>query len=142
MDISKIPDKLNERINKALDNFLDIHSTKEILELNRDYLKGNNSFYRKFDFINQGITWYTTEEGGYFYYFLNLRWIILLSYIIHEYSEEYDDYCLGQINRYLAFAAPPFLQIGLSSKYTSVECRRMYCCYLNKIKKIKEIFGN
>ena len=139
MDIGNIPEELNKRINNAIDSFLKAHKTGETGRINIECVKKSRDLQVKFNMINKYILWASTKEGHYFYYFLNLRWAIFLSYIIHEFNNKYDYYCLGKIDEYFDYVSYPFDD---ADTYKTKGYTRMYKHFSEKIKKIGTIFGN
>ena len=138
-----IDDKeLASKIATLLKNFLKLHETEATENIGKrriDY----TDLYEDFDIFNKYISWYATKEGAPYYYFLNLRWVIALAYLCHEHSKEYDNFCLGEINKYYRYSIGDFGTVSFKNlKYTKGQCQRKYMYYTEKIKKISEIFGN
>lgn len=122
--------------------FLEKHQTKSTKSL-KPLIHYCTDLHDLFDFFNRNIYWYNTVEGGLYYYFLNLRWVIALSYFCHEHSKDYDNLCLEQLNRYYKFSNENASGVYFGSfNYTIEEYRRLYRYYAHKMKKIKEIFGS
>lgn len=132
--------RLISRIAKLFEHFTDCHQTSAILRI-----KGKTLDYsdldEMFDVFNRNIRWSGAKEGYGYYYFLNLRWAIGLSYVCHSFSNRYDDYCLEKIQTFrdfcCSFEGKEFLNLGYSER----KCTSLRKYYVKKIRKIEELFG-
>jgi hypothetical protein len=137
-----IDNELASKISKLLKNFLEIHKTEETERISKCVIEFNN-LYSVFDIFNKNISWYATKDGAPYYYFINLRWVIALTYLCHEHSMKYDKFCLKQIRKYYAFCGSNFSTVIFGYfKYNREDCIRKLRYYTKKIEKIEKIFGN
>ena len=132
---------LISRIANLFEHFTDCHQTTAILRIKEKKLDYSD-LGEMLDVFNCNIAWNGTKEGYAYYYFLNLRWAIGLSYVCHSFSDEYDDYCLDKINTFqnfcYSFIGKGFMNLG----YTERKCTLLHKHYAEKIRKIEELFGN
>lgn len=121
--------------------FTDHHQTDAILKIKEKTLDYSD-LDEMFDVFNYNIGWNATKEGHPYYYFLNLRWAIGLFYLCHNFSNEYDNYCLEKIRNYYTFCRDfdnyNFRKLG----YTKKQCVLLHEHYTKKIEKIEKLFGN
>lgn len=132
---------LISRIANLFEHFTDCHQTSAILKIKEKTLDYSD-LGEMFDVFNHSIHWSGTREGYAYYYFLNLRWTIGLSYVCHSFSNRYDDYCLKKIKNFqgfcLSFRDKGFMNLG----YTERKCTLLHKHYAEKIRKIEELFGH
>ena len=137
MDTNK---ELIPKIADLYEKYIKSHPTyamKKVKEFTIDF--GNLD--KVFDVFNYHIGWGGTKEGHSYYYILNMRWVIELSYLCHEFSNEYDNYCLGKIDYYYKFSTKSGYSFKKGVRYTRQQFIAHYEFYTKKIEKIKEIFG-
>ena len=86
--------------------------------------------------FNEKIRWASTKEGYVYYYILNLRWVLGITYLCIEHSMIDYPYCINALNKYVTYHYS-----GLTE-----EDRKKYHkfkgVYKKRIEKIVEIFGN
>lgn len=133
-------EKLIPKIAELYEKYTKSHPTDAIKKL-RKHTIDFGSLDAVFDIFNYHIGWGGTKEGHPYYYFLNLRWVIEILLLCHEFSKEYDNYCLGKLEYYYGFSNRSIYNYRINSKYSKKQCVALFDCYTKKIEKIKEIFG-
>ena len=125
---------LGDAIRKYYKKFINMHqnsATKRFPEK----LPKSFSLESAYDYINQNITWSSTKEGWLYFYTLNLRWVLGITYLCHEFEPQWEKCCIAALNRYLYFSS------GLRG-YKEKRYHKIQHIYERKIEKLKEIFGN
>lgn len=123
-------------VEELFTHFTKIHNTEAIRKICPS----------KFDFsnirviihiFNERIAWARTKEGYVYYYILNLRWILGITYLcITKHNMTNYQYCISALNSY----------IGYRNYELTVEDKKKYykfkSVYKKRIEKIVELFGN
>ena len=138
MDTNK---ELIPKIAELYERYTNSHLTDAVKKL-REHTINFGSLDIVYDIFNKYIGWGGTKEGHTYYYFLNLKWAMEITYLCHEFSKDYDNYCLGKLEYYYGFSDRRIGSYSKKSKYTREQCIALYDCYTRKIKKMREIFGN
>lgn len=137
MDTNK---ELIPKIAELYERYTNSHLTDAIKEV-RKHTTNFASLDAVYDIFNKYINWNGTKEGHSYYYFLNLKWAMEITYLCHEFSKYYDNYCLGKLESYYRFTDRRTCGSRKNSLYTREQCVALYDCYTTKIKKMREIFG-
>jgi hypothetical protein len=127
------PIELKNKIKRFYKRFLDIHNTEETQKMARRNLLFE-TLPLILNYFNCYIGWARAKEGYTYYYTLNLRWVIGITYIAHEFDHSYDDLCLRKLRNFWEYSN--HLERDESKRY-----KRQREIYDKKIKKIEEIFG-
>ena len=130
---NNIPNELLKRIERFRDCFFDKHKssiTKRLLDVRF------HDMHAVLNNINNFI-WRDTEEGYTYWYTLNLRWVIGVAYICHEFDKGYDNLCFKYLYEFINYRNSEAIKKENEEKYT--QKRKFFC---KKIKKLEKIFGN
>jgi hypothetical protein len=127
--------EIRNEVEKLFTHFTKIHHTEAIRRIypNEDDFSSIRNIIHIF---NQRITWAKTKEGYVYYYILNLRWILGITYLCIKYSMINYPYCISALNRYIKYRGS-----GLTEEERK-KYHKFKGIYEKRIEKIVEIFGN
>jgi len=129
----KLPKDLKNRIFHFYKHFLKAHNTRSVREKMPKKIDDLETIGDVLNLFNAKISWSNTDYGYSYYYALNIRWVIGISYLCHELYPSLDGRCIDVIEKFL--------------RYHNSDCdedryNKMKRIYSQKVEKIKEIFGN
>lgn len=129
----KVPKELKSRIEHFYKHFLEVHNTRSIREKMPKMLNNYETIGYILNIFNSKISWITTDYGYSYYYALNMRWVIGISYLCHELYPSFDEICIRFLKKFVDY----YSSCPDKDKYERT--KRIYSL---RVKKIEKIFGN
>ena len=130
---NKVPKELKNRIEDFYKHFLDVHNTRSIREKMPKTLNNYKTIGRILGIFDSNISWAATDYGYLYYYALNMRWVIGISYLCHELYPSFDEICFLFLKKFVNY----HMSCVDEDKYERT--KRIHSL---KVKKIEKIFGN
>lgn len=128
--------EMANEVEELFTHFTKIHNTEAIRKICPS----------KFDFsnirviihiFNERIAWARTKEGYVYYYILNLRWILGITYLcITKHNMTNYQYCISALNGYIGYRNYELTEEDKKKYY------KFKGVYKKRIEKIVELFGN
>lgn len=125
------------RTEEMFKRFTPIHNKSAVKRVVKERIKPK-TLNCVFELFNQYITWASTEEGYVYYYTLNLRWVLYLTYVCHEEFPGMENFCIQKLKKFVNYSTTT----SNYKCYDEKEYLKKREIFLKKIKKIEEIFGN
>lgn len=127
--------KMANEVEKLFTHFTKIHNTEAIRKICpsvRDFSNIRHIIH----IFNNRISWARTKEGYVYYYILNLRWILGITYLCIKHSMINYHYCINTLNEYVDYCNYELIEKERKKYY------KFKGVYKKRIEKIIEIFGN
>ena len=127
--------EMANEVEKLFTHFTKIHNTEAIRKIcpsKYDFSNIRNIIH----IFNNRITWARTKEGYVYYYILNLRWILGITYLCIEHNMTSYLSCISALNHYIDYRNTDLTEED-RKKY-----HKFKGVYKKRIEKIVEIFGN
>jgi hypothetical protein len=127
--------EMANEVEKLFTHFTKIHNTEAIRKICPSEYNFSN-IRNIIHIFNNRITWAGTKEGYVYYYILNLRWILGITYLCIKHNMTNYLSCISALNHYIDYR---------NTDLTEEERKRYYKfkgVYKKRIEKIVEIFGN
>ena len=127
--------EMANEVEELFTHFTKIHNTEAIRKVCPSEYDFSNIKHIVHIF-NDRISWASTKEGYVYYYILNLRWVLAITYLCIKHSMIDYQCCISALNHY----------IGYRNYNLTEEDKKKYYkfkgVYKKRIEKIVELFGN
>lgn len=127
--------EMANEVEELFTHFTKIHNTEAIRKIcPSEYDFSNIKII--IHIFNERISWAKTKEGYVYYYILNLRWILGITYLCIKHSMVGYGSCISALNHYIGYRNYELTEEDKKKYY------KFKGVYEKRIEKIVELFGN
>lgn len=127
--------EMANEVEELFTHFTKIHNTEAIRKICPSKIDFSN-IRVIIHIFNERIAWARTKEGYVYYYILNLRWVLGITYLCIKHSMTNYQYCIDALNGYIGYRNYDLTEEDKKKYY------KFKGVYKKRIEKIVEIFGN
>ena len=127
--------EMANEVEELFTHFTKIHNTEAIRKVCPSEYDFSNIKHIVHIF-NDRISWASTKEGYVYYYILNLRWILGITYLCIKHSMVGYGSCISALNHYIGYRNYELTEEDKKKYY------KFKGVYEKRIEKIVELFGN
>lgn len=127
--------EMANEVEELFTHFTKIHNTEAIRKVCPSEYDFSNIKHIVHIF-NERISWAKTKEGYVYYYILNLRWILGITYLCIKHSMVGYGSCISALNHYIGYRNYELTEEDKKKYY------KFKGVYEKRIEKIVELFGN